>query len=279
MVRLVVDSSCDLTPDFCQNNDVEMIPLSVAFKDKLYYENIDMTKDEFYKMMVESDELPKTSQPSPQEYLNLFEKLSKQGHEIVVLTVTSALSGCYQSAMIAKSMCENAKIEIIDTKNAAIGVQIQALEIIKMIKSGLLFDKIVEIAKENVAKTRLIAAIDTLQNLVKGGRVSKTEGLVGTLVDLKPLVSFDPEGKIVSIAKSRGMKRALKLMLEKMKSEVIDDTKAMVCGYTANPVNMNRLLEMIDDVKIQFESYVSVGAVIGTHAGPNAAAVAYFVKK
>ena len=171
MIKLVLDSNCDLTLEFCQKHDIEMIPLSVAFGQKVYTENIDMSKKEFYEMMEISEELPKTSQPSPQQYFDVFEKLAKEGHQMIVLTVTSALSGCYQSAMIAKQMCENAVIEIIDTKSAAIGVQIQALEILKMIQKGEIFENILKKAKENVEKTRLYATIDTLKNLIKGGRV------------------------------------------------------------------------------------------------------------
>lgn len=276
MIRLVLDSNCDLTPEFCSENDIEMIPLSVSFGKEVFVENIDMTKKEFYEKMADSEELPKTSQPSPQQYLDVFERLASEGHKIIVLTVTSALSGCYQSAMIAKSMCENAVIEIIDTKNAAIGVQIQALEILKMIQNGELFEVILEKAKENVQKTRLLATIDTLKNLIKGGRVSKAEGFLGTLVDIKPMVTFNQEGKITSCAKSRGMKAALRKMAEHMKSEQIDDSKVMVCGYTAQNEHLKKFLEMIPNVS--FNAEVEVGAVIGTHAGPGAAAVAYFVK-
>ena len=172
MIKLVLDSNCDLTMEFCQKHDIEMIPLSVAFGQKVYTENVDMTKKEFYEMMETSEELPKTSQPSPQQYFDVFEKLAKEGHQMIVLTVTSALSGCYQSAMIAKQMCEDAVIEIIDTKNAAIGVQIQALEILKMIQKGEIFENILVKAKENVEKTRLYATIDTVNYSTTSYRAS-----------------------------------------------------------------------------------------------------------
>ena len=172
MIKLVLDSNCDLTMEFCQKHDIEMIPLSVAFGQKGYTENVDMTKKEFYEMMETSEELPKTSQPSPQQYFDVFEKLAKEGHQMIVLTVTSALSGCYQSAMIAKQMCEDAVIEIIDTKNAAIGVQIQALEILKMIQKGEIFENILVKAKENVEKTRLYATIDTVNYSTTSYRAS-----------------------------------------------------------------------------------------------------------
>ena len=276
MIKLVLDSNCDLTSEFCQKHGIEMIPLSVAFGQKVYTENIDMSKKEFYEMMEISEELPKTSQPSPQQYFDVFEKLAKEGHQMIVLTVTSALSGCYQSAMIAKQMCENAEIEIIDTKSAAIGVQIQALEILKMIQKGEIFENILKKAKENVEKTRLYATIDTLKNLIKGGRVSKAEGLLGTLVDIKPMITFNEEGRIVSCAKSRGMKMALRKMAEHIRSEKIDFSKTIVCGYTAHADNLKRLIGLMSDVR--YDAEVEVGAVIGTHAGPGAAAVAYFVE-
>ena len=276
MIKLILDSNCDLTPEFCQENDIEMILLSVAFGQHVFTENIDMTKQEFYEKMESCEELPKTSQPSPHQYFEVFERLAKEGHQMIVLTVTSALSGCYQSAMIAKNMCENAIVEVIDTKNAAIGVQIQAWEILKMIQQGELFETILIKAKENVEKTRLLATIDTFKNLIKGGRVSKTEGLLGTLVDIKPMVTFNDEGKIVSCSKSRGMKMALRKMAEHIKAEQIDFNKAMVCGYTKHSENLKRLQNLMSDMS--FDHEVEVGAVIGTHAGPGAVAVAFFKK-
>lgn len=279
MIRLILDSNCDLSVEFCKVHQIEMIPLSVAFANEIYYENIDLTKHEFYEKMANSDVLPKTSQPSPQQYLEVFQRLAEEGHQMIVLTVTSALSGCYQSAMLAKKMCQDAQIEVIDTKTAAIGVQIQALEILKMIEMGLSFDQIVKNAKENAAKTRLIAVIDTLNNLIKGGRVSKATGLIGTFVDIKPLITFDKEGKIVTLAKSRGMKRAMKTLIEHVSESSVDFSKSKVCGYTADPHHMNVMISGFEQAGICFDHSVEVGAVIGTHAGPNAAAVAYFVKE
>lgn len=278
MIRLVLDSTCDFSLEYASKHHIEIVPLSVTFGEKVYKENIDLTKEEFYKMMAASDDLPKTSQPSPQDFLNVFEQLTSEGHQIICLTVTSALSGTYQSAMLAKTICGSEDIEIIDTKNVAMGIQIQAMEILKMIEQGLSFETIVEKAKENVSKVRLMAAVDTLENLIKGGRLSKTEGLIGSLISIKPVIGFNEEGTIATLGKFRGMKKAISNMIEIARNDDVDGSKAMCVGYTANPENMNRMLEGMLDSRFHFEAQFAVGAVIGTHAGPNAAAIAYFVK-
>ena len=278
MIRLVLDSTCDFTLDFAKKHNIEIVPLSVAFGTEVYRQNIDLTTEEFYEKMAASKELPKTSQPSPQAFLEVFERLSEEGNEIICLTATGALSGTYQSAVIAKQMCSDACIEVIDSKNVAMGIQIQALEILRMIEEEMSFGDIVKQAQENVSKARLMAAIDTLENLIKGGRLSKAEGMVGTLISIKPVVCLDEQGTIKTLGKSRGMRRAISSMIELAKQEDVDIHKPMTCGYTANPENMERMLTQLEGSCFTFEMKSHVGAVIGTHAGANAAAMAYFVK-
>jgi len=278
MIRLIVDSTFDFTEEFMTQHHLDVVPLSVTFGTDVYKEKIELSTEEFYKRMDHSTELPKTSQPAPQLFLELFEKAYENRDQVIVMTLSSGISGTYQCACLAAGMMPEMEIEIIDTKNVTIGAQIQALEVIRMIEAGLEYQTIVKKARENVSKVRMIALINTLENLVKGGRLSKAEGMVGSLIAIKPFITMDAEGKIETLSKSRGIRKGLSSMIETLKTSDIDPEKPMAAGFTSVPETMNQFLSLCDDERFHPELISSIGAVIGTHAGTNAAAAAYFVK-
>ena len=278
MIRLVVDSTFDFSNEFISSHELDVVPLSVQFGTQSYKEKIDLTTEEFYQKMSASSELPKTSQPAPQLWLDVFEKAVETKDQLIVMTLSSGLSGTYQSACMAKELCSDATIEIIDTKNVTLGSQIQALEVLRMIEQGMAYDEIVAQARENVSKVRLFALINTLENLIKGGRLSKVEGAVGSLIAIKPFISVDEEGKLVTVSKSRGLRKGISTMVETMKQDDMDPSKSMVCGYTYLDESMNQFLTACDDERFVPEFKTNIGAVVGTHAGTNAVGVAYFIK-
>ena len=278
MIRLVVDSTFDFSSEFISSHNVDVVPLSVQFGAQSYREKIDLTTEQFYQKMAACSELPKTSQPAPQLWLELFEKAQETKDQLIVMTLSSGLSGTYQSACMAANLCAGIDIEIIDTKNVTIGAQIQALEVLRMIESGLSFKEVVSKARENVSKVRMIALINTLENLIKGGRLSKVEGAVGSLIAIKPFISVDDEGKLVTLSKSRGLRKGISTMVETMKNDDVDSSKPMVCGYTYQDETLNQFLSACDDDRFVPELTSNIGAVVGTHSGANACAAAYFVK-
>lgn len=278
MIRLVVDSTFDFSSEFISSHNVDVVPLSVQFGAQSYREKIDLTTEQFYQKMAACSELPKTSQPAPQLWLEVFEKAQETKDQLIVMTLSSGLSGTYQSACMAANLCAGIDIEIIDTKNVTIGAQIQALEVLRMIESGLSFEEVVSKARENVSKVRMIALINTLENLIKGGRLSKVEGAVGSLIAIKPFISVDDEGKLVTLSKSRGLRKGISTMVETMKNDDVDSSKPMVCGYTYQDETLNQFLSACDDDRFVPELTSNIGAVVGTHSGANACAAAYFVK-
>lgn len=278
MIRLVMDSTCDFSQDFAKKHNIDIVPLSVIFGTEVYKENIDLSVDDFYKKMAASTELPKTSQPAPQLFLEVFEKARENNDQVIVMTISSGISGTYQSACMAANMCADLQVEVIDTKNVTLGVQVQALEVLRMIERGMDYQSIVEKARENVSKVRLIALINTLENLVKGGRLSKVEGMVGSLISIKPFITLDAEGKIETLGKSRGTRKGIATMIDTMKNDELDCSKPMVAGYTGISETMDQFMSACNDDRFQPELVSKIGAVIGTHAGSNAAAAAYFVK-
>ena len=278
MIRLIMDSTCDFTQEFINQHNIEIVPLSVLFGNEVYKETIDLSIEEFYQKMASSKELPKTSQPAPQLFLEAFEKARASKDQLIVLTISSGISGTYQSACMAKAMCTDQEIEVIDTKSVSIGIQIQVLEILKMIEQGKEYHDIVAQARENVNHVRLIALINTLENLIKGGRLSKVEGMVGSLISIKPFITFDEEGKLETLGKSRGTRKGIATMIDTMKSHDLDEGKAMACGYTGVNEALEQFLKANDDARFVPALNTAIGAVIGTHAGANACAAAYFVK-
>ena len=278
MIRLVVDSTFDFSNEFISSHELDVVPLSVQFGTQSYKEKIDLTTEEFYQKMSASSDLPKTSQPAPQLWLEVFEKAVETKDQLIVMTLSSGLSGTYQSACMAAELCSDATIEIIDTKNVTLGSQIQALEVLRMIELGLPYEEIVSKARENVSKVRLFALINTLENLIKGGRLSKVEGAVGSLIAIKPFISVDEEGKLVTVSKSRGLRKGISTMVDTMKNDEIDASKPMVCGYTYVDETMNQFLAACDDERFVPGLKTSIGAVVGTHAGANAVGIAYFIK-
>lgn len=278
MIRLIVDSTFDFEPEFVKDHAMEIVPLSVIFGSESYKENVELSKEAFYEKMASSTELPKTSQPSPQSFLKVFEKAVETKDQLIVMTLSSGLSGTYQSACLAANLCSGVDIEIIDTKNVSLGAQIQALEVLKMIEQGMEYHEIVKRARENVSKARMIAMINTLENLIKGGRLSKVEGMVGSLIAIKPLITIDEEGKIATLSKSRGLRKGIADMISNLKSQDFDESKTMVCGYTSITSTLDQFLDAFDDERYAFVQTTSIGAVVGTHAGATAAAAAYFVK-
>ncbi|MBQ7889200.1 MAG: DegV family protein [Erysipelotrichaceae bacterium] len=278
MIRLVMDSTCDFSQDFAKKHNIDIVPLSVVFGTDVYKENIDLSVDDFYQKMSASTELPKTSQPAPQLFLEVFEKARENKDQVIVMTISSGISGTYQSACMAANMCADLQIEVIDTKNVTLGAQVQALEVLRMIESGMDYQSIVNKARENVSKVRLIALINTLENLVKGGRLSKVEGMVGSLISIKPFITMDAEGKIETLGKSRGTRKGIATMIDTMKNDELDCSKPMVVGYTGISDTMDQFMSSCNDERFQPELVSKIGAVIGTHAGSNAAAAAYFIK-
>ena len=259
MIRLVVDSTFDFSNEFISSHDIDVVPLSVQFGTCSYKEKIDLTTEEFYQKMAASSELPKTSQPAPQLWLAVFTKAVETKDQLIVMTLSSGLSGTYQSACMAAELCSDAQIEIIDTKNVTLGAQVQALEVLRMIDEGLSFEEIVTKARE-------------------GGRLSKVEGAVGSLIAIKPFISVDEEGKLITLSKSRGLRKGISTMVDTMKNDDIDTSKPMVSGYTYTNESLNQFMSACDDERFIPEMTSNIGAVVGTHAGVNGCAAAYFVK-
>ncbi len=276
--RIIIDSTADLTPEL--KSRVNTVPLTVRFGEEEFIDGISIDKLKFYEKLIETDTIPTTSQATPDAFIKEFQKAKDAGEEAVVITLSSKLSGTYQSALIAAEEFDN--IYIVDSMSAAIGTGILIERALKLLDEGKSAKEIAETLEKEKENVLVVALIDTLEYLKKGGRISKTVAVVGGMLNIKPVVSID-QGEINILGKARGSKMGNNLLVEEInKAGGVDFTKPVLMGYTG--ISDALLLKYIEDSRHIWEGnlkeirYEIVGSVIGTHAGPGAVAVAFFKK-
>ena len=273
--RIIVDSTSDLMPNI--KEQVHIVPLTVHFGQEEYVDGVTISHKAFYEKLVETDVHPSTSQATPAAFETEYEKAHEAGEAAVVIALTSKLSGTYQSAMIAAAEYEN--IYVVDSGSVAIGGAILVEYALKLLNEGLEAKQIAEKLEEVKSRIVIVALVDTLEYLKKGGRVSKTVAFAGTLLNIKPVLSV-VDGEINMLGKARGSKMGNNLLVQEIeKAGGVDFSMPLLLGYTGLSDAM--LLKYIEDSKHIWEGnvdqvrYTSIGSVIGTHAGPGAVAVAF----
>lgn len=277
-VRIIVDSTTDLIPEL--KNRVSVVPLTVHFGDEEYIDGVTITHKQFYEKLVACDKLPSTSQATPDAFDQVFAQVKEAGESAVVLTLSSKLSGTYQSAMIAAQEYEN--IYVVDSESVAIGGGILAELALQLADSGMAAKDIAAKLEQEKKNIRIIAMVDTLEYLKRGGRVSKTVAFAGGLLNIKPILSV-VGGEIHMLGKARGSKQGNNLLVTEIeKTGGVDFDKPVLLGYTG--LTDDLLQKFIEDskdlwsCKPQLNATV-IGSVIGTHAGPGAVAAAFFCKE
>lgn len=276
--RIIVDSTADLLPEY--KSRVHMVPLTVHFGDEEFIDGVTIDHKTFYEKLIESDTLPSTSQATPDAFMQAFEDAKQAGEAAVVITLSSKFSGTYQSAMIAAAEYDN--IYVVDSGSAAMGSGILTELALQLLDQDFNAKEIAEKLEEEKQKVVIVALVDTLEYLKRGGRVSKTVAFAGTLLNIKPVLSVI-DGQINMLGKARGSKMGNNLLVQEIeKAGGVDFTKPVLLGYSG--LSDAVLLKYIEDSKHIWEAglekvrYTTIGSVIGTHAGPGAVAVAFFRK-
>ena len=276
-VQIIVDSTADLTPALKKR--VLTVPLTVHFGQEEYIDGVTIDHQTFYKKLISGDTLPSTSQASPAGFEEKYQQIRSAGNSAVVITVASKVSGTYQSAVIAADGYEN--IHIVDSGSVAIGSGILTELALQLVEAGLDAAQIADRLEEEKKKLRVVAVVDTLEYLKRGGRISKTVAFAGGLLNVKPLLGIT-DGEILILGKARGNKQANNQLVNEIeKSGGIDFSRPVMLGYTGLNDDLLRsfiagsqdLWAPLPEVRTSI-----VGSVIGTHAGPGAVAVAYFCK-
>ena len=276
--RIVVDSTADILPEYL--DQIHTVPLTVSFGDEEYIDGVTIDHRTFYQKLIETDAMPSTSQASPAAFAEQYDQAAAADEEVVVITISSKLSGTYQSAMIAAAGCSSAYV--VDSENASVGCGILVGLALRYLRDGMTASAIAEKLQEDKKKIVVIALLDTLEYLKRGGRISKAAAFAGGLLNIKPVISI-ADGEIQLLGKARGSKMGNNLLAQQIqKVGGIDFTKPVLLGYTGlSDVLLQKYIEdssYLWSASLDAVRYVSIGSVIGAHAGPGAIAVAFFRK-
>lgn len=279
-VRIITDSTVDTTQEILDR--LTIVPLTVTFGEEQFIDRVSIDHQTFYKKLIECDLLPVTSQATPFAFEQEFKKATDNGETVVCLTLSSSLSGTYQSAVIAAADFEG-KVFIVDSGTVAIGMGILAQLALDMADQGKTAQEIVSRLEEEKQNVRVIALLDTLEYLHRGGRISKTVAVAGSLLSIKPVINFVC-GNINLLGKARGSKQGNNLLVREIEAcGGVDFEKPLLLGYTG--IHDGLLQKYIEDSAFLWEGNISrlpttaIGSVIGTHVGPGAVAAAFFAKQ
>jgi DegV family protein with EDD domain len=277
-IKIVTDSTTDIPQAVREKYGIEMVPLKVHFDEETYLDSITIHSEEFYNKLSQAESLPTTSQPSPVEFLDTYKKLIEEDPDVCIISIhiASVLSGTYQSAVLAKSLLETqANITIIDSKSASYGIGMLVVAAAEAINQGKSLEACVEEVHALRAQTQLYFLVDTLEFLQKGGRIGKAASVLGSLLNVKPILSIDKNGEVTSVDKVRGQKKALARIIELLKKDFTADQEVNLTVAHSNALSygeeVGNLLKQ--HFKIKELSFTTIGPVVGTHAGPGTIAV------
>jgi len=265
-IKLITDSTSDLTQELIEKYDIDIMPLYVHVGEKTYKDGESITLEEMFEGIKNGGPFPTTSQVNPQDFYDIYKKYLAEGYKIISTHLSTELSGTVQSAMIAKDMLETEDITIIDSNGVSGTVFLSLIEAGEMIKQGKSFDEVVAGIQKYTQKVKTLVTFDTLENLVKGGRVPKSVGTIGNLLGIKPLITLK-DGKLEMVDKVRGRKKALKSMIEHVNNLKIKEGSKLLMINSINDEMRIALGEHITSLGMEFYD-VKVGCVLGVHAGP-----------
>lgn len=268
MIRLLVDSSADFSKDEIESKKLSLVPLQVNINGETHLDGVNLFRDEFYEMLVNSEEFPKTSQPSPQEFLEIFDQVKKDGDTLICILLSSALSGTYQSATLAKNIVDYDNIYLVDSLTATVGIRVLVDQANKMIDEGKDAKEIVEYLETMKSHIKILAAVDTLEYLCKGGRVSKAAATIGEMANIKPVITVSEEGKVDVIGKRLGTNKTISFLLKKLEEYQVDTNYPIYFLFTYGTDNLSKLEAKLENGGVSQTTRLQVGPTIGTHIGP-----------
>lgn len=282
-IRLVVDSASDITQKEAEELGIVMIPMGISFSEtEEYYDGVSILPEDFYPKLASIEGSPKTSQITSFRFKELFRELTANGDEVLAVVMSSKLSGTYTSAYLASTRFDN-NVRVVDSLNASIGQKILCLYALELIKQNKSLGDIEE--ELNIVKHQIefVALVDTLEYLKRGGRVSSTAATIGTLLSIKPMIAVI-DGEVIVTGKAIGLKKGFKLLNSVIKKKgTIDFSKPALFVYSGN--DTTNIDKYICESHELFHGHLDhmkksiLGSTIGTHVGPGAIGVAFFVKK
>lgn len=278
MIELITDSTSDITPALAAEMGVQVLPLTVNFGEESFRDGQDLTNEEFYARLRQAEALPTTSQINPDVFAEVFREALDRGNQVVYIGISSDLSGTCQSAMIAKEMLDSDDVFVVDSRTVTLGLRLLVSQAVRLRDEGRSAAELAAELTELREKVRLYAVVDTLKYLKMGGRISAATAMVGGVLGIVPIIAVQ-EGKVESAGKSRGRKAGVQWIHDRVQED-IDLTRPMVFGHTDCLEALDAIMDACSDLSAQAAAVYcnEIGCVVGTHAGPGAAGVAYFAK-
>lgn len=275
-VRIVVDSTSDLTAEERQKYGIEMVPLRVLFGEEAFLDAVEIGPDNFYDKLESSAVMPTTSQPTPVEFQEAYQRIldADPQAQIISFHLSSEFSGTHQSAVIGKSLIEgDADITIVDSRSASFGYAAAAIRAAEMAKEGATKEQILEVTERMLSGTRLYFLVDTLEYLQRGGRIGKAQALLGGLLNIKPILTIQ-DGVVAPVDKVRGTKKAMARILELLEADFGQSPINIGIAWSKYDEQAKELQAMIQDkFEVRSVHQLLLGGVIGAHVGPGASAV------
>lgn len=266
MLRLLVDSGSSIKMDEREKYNIELIPLKILLGEVEYLDGVDLSFDVFYKALIEEKIFPKTSLPNLGDLEELVTKYTQKGDDVVILTISSEISGSFNA--ISHLFAENSKVKVIDSRLAVGGMRFLVKEINKFREESL--EVIEKKVKALIPRVKIMAIPETLEYLMRGGRLSKKDWLLGSMLNIKPIISFI-EGKVKVLTKKIGLKNGMAFIANALKEFMCDESYGIVASYTYNRKNLDQLVAMTDEKYTKhIEVYDNLDPAIACHWGPNA---------
>lgn len=279
MIRILIDSGSEYLPKEAQAKGIEVLPIVTNVGGNDYRDGFDLGRDEFFELLEETGQFPTTSQITPHVFAAKFKEALDAGAEVIAIILSSALSGTYQNACMAQAMVGNEGIYVIDSLTATYPISIMADYAAKLRDEGMPAAQIVEAIEELKGSAKVIAMVDTLEYLQRGGRIPKAAAKIGEAAKLKPVISVTEKGDLAMISACLGRKRAFDTIMKQLESIEVDDRFPVYAIYSYGTKNCERLEVRLQEAGISVTERRQIGYVIGSHIGPNACGVVYVEKK
>ena len=271
-IKIVTDSLSDITADRAEELGITIVPLTVIFGRETFLDRVTITTDEFYRRLADEDIWPTTTQPTPAAFVEIYEKLAKETDEILVVTLSSKLSGTYQSALSAKEMVKTkARIEVIDSELVAMGLGLTIISAVNKVNAGASMDEMVEFVNKAKDRTHFVVYFDTLKYLAKGGRIGKAQGLLGSMLSVKPILTLK-DGEMAPVTRLRSKAAGMDYLYNVAGGA--GSLEGLAVEHATTPDEADRLVERLGVVYPKEQIVKSViSPVLGVHGGPGAMAI------
>ena len=277
-VKIITDTLSDITADMAAELGVTVVPLYVRFGEEIYRDRVDITTEEFYRRLVSESSLPSTTQPTPNDFMEIYQAAARETDEILVVTVSSKLSGTYQSATQAAKEMEGgqARIVVIDSLAVAMTLGLVVIKAAGAVKAGASLDDVAAQVNRDIQNTHLFAYFDTLKYLAKGGRIGKAQGMLGSMLSVKPILTIK-EGEMAPLTRMRSKAAGMDYLYNAVAA--LSDIEGLAVEHTTNLEDADELVERLDAIYPKEKIYRStISPVVGTYAGPGALAVTVLTK-